>query len=223
MPTRPSIRQPWFRWIRLLSALWPSDRGGRHHRLFSFMYRAGLTPWDGHPQPARLKAAAAAPTKGRALDVGCGTGDTAVFLAGQGWEVTAVDFVQRALDVAGRKAADAGVSVRFVRADVTRLSSADIGGGFRLIVDNGCMHGMGSRERDAYVREIDALAAAGATMVLTAFPPAKRRGPAGIGKEEIEERFGRAWELVGSGMEEGISSDPSDPIHVYELRRREGE
>jgi 2-polyprenyl-3-methyl-5-hydroxy-6-metoxy-1,4-benzoquinol methylase len=71
---------------------------------------------------AVVEGAAALP-KGKALDVGCGTGDTSIYLAKHGWNVTAIDFVQLAIDKARAKTAAAGVNVRYVRGDVTQLGS----------------------------------------------------------------------------------------------------
>jgi SAM-dependent methyltransferase len=59
---------------------------------------------------------------GRALDLACGEGRNAVWLAAQGWRVTAVDFSGVALDRAQQLAARRGVEVDWVRADVTRFS-----------------------------------------------------------------------------------------------------
>ncbi len=53
---------------------------------------------------------------GRALDVGCGEGADAVWLAGRGWEVTALDVSQVALDRAAAAARAAGVHVRWLLA-----------------------------------------------------------------------------------------------------------
>jgi 2-polyprenyl-3-methyl-5-hydroxy-6-metoxy-1,4-benzoquinol methylase len=50
---------------------------------------------------------------GRALDVGCGTGDNAIELAVRGFEVTAIDIADRPLSMAREKAAAAGVAVEF--------------------------------------------------------------------------------------------------------------
>lgn len=56
---------------------------------------------------------------GRALDLGCGEGRNAVWLAEQGWQVTAVDFSGIGLDKARRLAASRNVQVTWVLADVT--------------------------------------------------------------------------------------------------------
>ncbi len=94
-----------------------------------------------------------------ALDLGCGTGDNSIYLAKHGWQVTGVDYVAKPLDKARAKAAANKVAVNFTQADVTRLSSEGVGANFGLIVDNGCLHGMSDEDRDAYVREVTAVAA----------------------------------------------------------------
>lgn len=69
---------------------------------------------------------------GRALDLACGEGRNAVWLAQQGWAVTAVDFSEVGLDKGRRLAADRGVLVDWVAADVTAWSPP--AGGFDLVV-----------------------------------------------------------------------------------------
>ena len=57
---------------------------------------------------------------GRALDLGAGEGRNAIWLAGRGWDVTAVDFSAVALDKARRLAEAAGVDIRLLCADATQ-------------------------------------------------------------------------------------------------------
>ena len=67
--------------------------------------------WSGRPNVELVKHVAGL-TPGRALDLGCGEGADAVWLAGQGWTVTAVDLSTVALERAAGHAADAGVADR---------------------------------------------------------------------------------------------------------------
>lgn len=55
---------------------------------------------------------------GRALDLACGVGRNAIFLAAKGWNVTAVDSSNEALKRAGQRALDRGVEIAFVLADL---------------------------------------------------------------------------------------------------------
>lgn len=191
--------------------------------VYGAMYRVGFTPWDGHRLPARLielvEGKSALP-KGRALDVGCGTGDTAIYLAKRGWEVTAIDFVASAIARARAKTEAAGVNVRYLRADATNLARYQVGAGFALAIDAGCMHGLSDAGRDAYVREMSAAVAEGGVLLLLGFPQGKRRGPRGFDLPEVERRFTPAWDLVATGVDSAVSNDPTAAIHFYELRRR---
>ena len=56
---------------------------------------------------------------GRALDIGCGSGGNAVWLAERGWQVTGVDFSDVAIEQARVRAADKRVEVEFVVSDAT--------------------------------------------------------------------------------------------------------
>jgi SAM-dependent methyltransferase len=69
--------------------------------------------------PSRLLVAETAGLRpGRALDLACGAGRNAVWLARQGWRVTGVDFSDVALRAARSLAAEAGVRVEWIEADV---------------------------------------------------------------------------------------------------------
>lgn len=59
---------------------------------------------------------------GRALELACGAGRNAIWLASRGWHVTAVDFSAVALNAARERAAEAGVEVEWLQADVVEWS-----------------------------------------------------------------------------------------------------
>ena len=79
---------------------------------FESMY-AGQAPWDiGRPQKPFVNAADQ--IGGSILDAGCGTGDTALFFAGRGCQVTGIDFIEEAIRRAKRKAAERGLQATFL-------------------------------------------------------------------------------------------------------------
>ena len=95
---------------------------------FGFVYRTmyllGLRVWDREAPVTDVVELAEGPSQlppGRALEVGCGTGVESVYLAAHGWDVTGVDMVPRALSIARRRAAQAGVTPRFLEGDATCL------------------------------------------------------------------------------------------------------
>jgi SAM-dependent methyltransferase len=194
------------------------------HTLFRVFYRIGFTPWDGHPIGQNLQDLVegtddAPPLPvGSALDLGCGTGDSSIYLARHGWRVTGVDFVPKALERARAKAAN--LSVNFVGADVTQLTQSGIGTNFGLIVDNGCLHNMTDHDRDAYVREVSAVAAPDARLLIVAFLPGGRFGVRGIEPAEMERRFTRAWTLMSAGNERELDREQT-PARYYLFQRRD--
>jgi SAM-dependent methyltransferase len=85
--------------------------------------------WSAEPNRFVVEEVAALPP-GRALDLACGEGRNAIWLAGRGWDVTGVDFSGVAIAKARAMAAEAGVGARFLRADlaehVSEPASADL-------------------------------------------------------------------------------------------------
>ncbi len=82
-------------------------------------YAAAPSVWSGRPNPQLVAETADLPA-GTALDVGCGEGADALWLAERGWRVTAVDFSTVALGRAAARAAERGLADRleWVHADV---------------------------------------------------------------------------------------------------------
>jgi len=192
---------------------------------YRFQYLVGLTPWERMPSlPIGAQASALldreagdrAPPLGRALDLGCGTGFWSVRLARRGWEVTGVDIVPRAVRAARKRAREAGVEGSFVEGSVTALGAAGVGSGFRLLLDFGVVHGLQPDQVRAVGREVTAVAAEDATLLMYAFSPG-RRGPLprGIGREEIEQAYA-GWTIT--------DEEPSDltgaPRFVQKARPR---
>lgn len=76
----------------------------------------------------------------RMLEIGCGTGTNAVFLAQRGFEVTAVDVSALAVEQARTKAKQAGVDIDLRVANV--VDDVDLGPPFDLVFDRGVYHHM---------------------------------------------------------------------------------
>ena len=152
---------------------------------------------------------------GRALDLGCGTGTTVLWLAQQGWTAVGVDFSPLAIESARRKA-DWTSGAMFVEGDVTRLDELEVGGPFDLVLDVGCFHGLPARRRDAYVRQAAGVARPGARMMIFAFG-ARWRWPGSrhTREPEIRRRFGQAFEIERVTL----GREPSGAAWFF-LRRR---
>lgn len=88
-----------------------SEGGSEVERFWEEHYRRRERVWSGRANPVLVDVVGPLPC-GTALDLGCGEGGDAVWLAGQGWRVTAVDVSTIALDRASIDAAEAGVGDR---------------------------------------------------------------------------------------------------------------
>lgn len=124
-------------------------------------------PWDTGITPPELVSFIESSPPGKALDLGCGTGTNAIYMAQKGWEVSGVDFVGRAIQTARRKARQAGVQVKFYLDDVTRLKG--IAGPFNLILDIGCFHNLQESDKKTYIQNLERLLETGGTFLIYAF------------------------------------------------------
>jgi SAM-dependent methyltransferase len=172
---------------------------------YRLAYRSGRPRWDtGKPRPELRDLEG---TGGCALDLGCGTGTDAIYLAQHGWQVVGVDFVPEAIATANERARDVGSAAAFVLGDVTRLRQIGVQGPFDLVIDIGCYHGIPAGRRDAYAAEVSAVTRPGADFYLAgvAHPPATWRllGAGGVTVEEIRRRFGAYFDLKDEAAASG--------------------
>ncbi len=128
-------------------------------------YREHELVWGAPPNEIVVELATSLPA-GRAVDLGCGEGRNALWLATRGWMVEGIDFSQVALDKARRIAADAPAAVAerltWTRADLT---TAPLGAGLDLVLIS-YIH-LPSTERPRLLRRAqDALGAGGALLIL---------------------------------------------------------
>jgi SAM-dependent methyltransferase len=197
---------------------------GVPYRLF---YRLGFHPWEDlaeHPPFAEKLAelfareeAGREPPYGPALDLGCGSAVWGVALAERGWQVTGIDLVERSLERGHERVRDAAVEMRLVHGDVTDLRGTNVGGGFRLVLDTGTFHGLNADQRAAMGREVRAIAADDATVLLDVFAP-RRRGPLphGASRSDVEAAF-PDWEITDI---EVADTDPEPIAKVFKFDER---
>ena len=174
-------------------------------------------PWS-HQEPTLfLSEICRRREPGTALDIGCGGGTDSIFLASQGWDTTALDFMPKALEYTQQRAAERGVSVTPVVADITEWEPPQQ---YDIVLDHGLLHNMDPVRYDAYRKTVmKALAPDGEFVLLHWHPryegqPNGKMGPTRVGREdiksffapELQERFFAREEfedltsLVGGGM-----------------------
>ncbi len=150
--------------------------------------------------------------RGNALDLGCGNGRNAIFLARRGFAVEGVDYSRKAIDWAGERARNAGVAVQLRCQSVFDLACE--AGSYDLIYDSGCFHHMAPHRRRSYVELVTAALKPGGWFGLTCFRP---EGGSGLSDQEVYER-----RSLGGGLgytEEQLRAIWSHGLQVREIRQ----
>lgn len=101
---------------------------------YEIIYRYFHAPWDIGPRGelvALVESGRITPC--RTVDLGCGAGANAIYLAQRGFDVTGVDYAKAAIAKARARAKDAGVQVNFILDDLTNLRY--VSGTFDFLLD----------------------------------------------------------------------------------------
>lgn len=111
-----------------------------------------VPPWDvGRPQPAFEALVRDGEIRpGRVLDVGCGTGENALMLARNGCDVTGIDIVEHAIEIARSKSAKRHIEARFVVGNALDLDQRFGEGTFDTVIDSGLFHALSDEDRPVY-------------------------------------------------------------------------
>lgn len=166
--------------------------------MYDFMYRFSKPGWDRDLVPPEVRnLAMEASLPGSVLDLGCGTGTHAVYLASQGHRVTGIDFSPKAISLARQKAGKAGVKVDFRIGDVTRLK--DLHERFDIVLDVGCFHGLSLDERIKVAKQLASLTHAGSLFMLWAFDNQSHYGMA-AGRDQVRQTLSPYFVLEKSEL-----------------------
>ena len=123
---------------------------------FRQMYKEGSTPWDiGMADSNLVNTVTALPIAPcRVLDIGCGTGDNAIWLSQHGFHVVGVDTSEIAIEKARDKAAKANANVTFAVLNI--LNSQVEGSPFGFAFDRGCFHVLAlGEERQRFAEQVN--------------------------------------------------------------------
>lgn len=162
----------------------------------------GVPPWDiGRPQLEIVELSERGEILGKVLDVGCGTGENALYLAKRGLEVWAVDAVEEAIEQAKTKAADRQSTARFIVGDALDLGTIkERQRGFEdfdTLIDCGLFHTFSNRERQIFVRGLTRFLSFGSKYFMLCFSEHEPGdwGPRRVTQTEIRSSFAKGFRV----------------------------
>jgi len=156
----------------------------------------GTPPWDiGRPQKEFVDLVRRGEITGSVLDIGCGTGEHALFFADEGYEVWGIDSAPLAIQKAREKAEGRGFPVHFLVLDALDLSR--LNRTFDAATDSGLFHTLSDEDRPIFVDNLAAILSPAGKYFMLCF---SNREPGGYGprritKREIQESFRNGWSI----------------------------
>jgi cyclopropane fatty-acyl-phospholipid synthase-like methyltransferase len=157
---------------------------------FEARYQAGTTPWDiGRPQGALVRAAEAGLVVGSVLDVGCGTGENGLYLAGRGHVVMGLDASPTAIQRAREKQAARGLTPAQAQFHVwDALQLGRLRKAFDTVIDCGLFHLFDRPTRRRYAQSLVEVMSSGSDLLLLCFSDEEPAGPGPFRLREDEIR-----------------------------------
>jgi len=162
---------------------------------FDSAYR-GTPPWDiGRPQKEFTELVRRGEITGSVLDIGCGSGEHALFFAQEGYEVWGIDSSPLAIQKAQKKGAQRGLPVHFCvldARDLTKLNRT-----FDTATDSGLFHTLSDEDRPLFVESLAAILSPGGNYFMLCFSELEPGGygPRRITKIEIQDSFRDGWSI----------------------------
>ena len=146
-------------------------------------------PWEIQQPPSELVELVATgsikPCK--TLDIACGTGNYALFLAKKGFSVTGVDISKNAISSAKEKARDAKVMIRFICGDILTLKQLLGDEQFEFVLDYSIMHHIDPAHIEAYTAQFSSILSPKGTLLLVCY--SEEDAPA-VGQDSATGKFG---------------------------------
>lgn len=151
---------------------------------------------------------------GSVIDVGCGTGENALYLSEHGHLVLGVDAAPTAIEKARAKARQRGSTARFLVQDALRLQHLAHDHPFDTAIDSGLFHVFSDEERPLFVASLAGILREGGTYFMLCFSDREPAGwgPRRVSQAEIREAFADGWRV--NFIREGLMVGP-EPIQAW--------
>lgn len=159
------------------------------------IYENKRTPWNTETaEPYLSKLVEDGKVKaGRAIDIGCGTGNESIYLATKGFEVTGIDISEKAVSAARRKAKESNVNCSFITANVLEIP---LNQQYDFVLDRACFHFLDPSERQKYIDNIGSLLKPNGTFLLIVSSDQESpKNTYQLSKEDIHDLFSNLFDI----------------------------
>ncbi len=157
-----------------------------------------LPTWEvSYPQPAFVGLWERGQINGHVLDIGCGTGENALFLASKGLVGWGMDISHAAIGMARSKATTRDLpSMRLVIGNALRLDR--LGREFDTVIDSGLFHAFCDEERTLFLPSLENVVKLGGLYHVLCYSDEEPGddGPRRVTRQEIEETFSEGWQVL---------------------------
>jgi len=162
---------------------------------FDSAYR-GTPPWDiGRPQKEFTELVRQGEINGSVLDIGCGSGENALFFAQEGFDVWGIDSSPLAIQKAQEKSQQRGLPVHFQVLNALEL--AKLNRTFDTATDSGLFHTLSDEDRPLFVKNLAAILSPTGNYFMLCFSDKEPAGygPRRISEREIRDTFSDGWSI----------------------------
>jgi len=169
---------------------------------FNLWYKFGKPPWIiDQAQPDLIAAAEKGEVCGpTVLDVGCGVGNNAIYLASRGFDVTGVDVSAKAISIAKQKANQAEVDVTFITLDALKIGT--LAKRFDTVIDFGLFHNIVGANRERYVHALSDVCVSKGQLLMQClgdqageYDVYPHFYPKTLSQDEIRASFSEGWQI----------------------------
>lgn len=185
---------------------------------------SGVPNWDiGRPQRAFVRLVDAGLVRGPVLDLGCGTGELALYIARRGVDVLGIDLSAVAIAQARQKARWRDIPAQFLIMDALDLPGLRAAGfSFTTVLDSAMFHILSEVERTRLVDGLGTVLASGGLYCVLGDAPRDGDSRYGLSPAELRQRFGAVggWEMSFAYETVFERRWSTSPAYFIGMRRR---